>query len=48
MLPVVGGLGFSDKAALDDGDMWPSAFALAKLTPAVEARLVALIKQAVR
>src|SRR6186713_3361181 len=41
-------LGFSDKAALDDGDMWPSAFALAKLTPAVEARLVALIKQAVR
>lgn len=40
-------LGFSDKAALDDGDMWPSAFALTKLTPAVEARIVALVRKAV-
>jgi hypothetical protein len=40
-------LGFSDKAHLDDGDMWPSAFALKEWTPAVEARIVALVKQAV-
>ena len=40
-------LGFSDKAKLDDGDMWPIAFALKEMTPAVEARIVALVKQAV-
>lgn len=40
-------LGFSDKARLDDGNMWANAFALAKLTPDVEARIAALIKQAV-
>ncbi len=40
-------LGFSDKANLDDGDMWPTAFALKALTPAVEARIVALVKKAV-
>ena len=40
-------LGFSDKAKLDDGLMWPSAFALTKLTGAEEARIVALIKKAV-
>ena len=41
-------LGFSDKAALDDGEMWPTAFALKKLTPAAEAKISALVKQAVR
>ena len=40
-------LGFSDKANLDDGTMWPTAFALVKLTPADEARIVALVKRAV-
>ena len=40
-------LGFSDKAKLDDGTMWPTAFALTKLTGAEEARIVALIKTAV-
>lgn len=38
--------GFSDKARLDDGAMWPVAFALTKLTPVEEARIVALVKQA--
>ena len=42
-----GTLGFSDKANLDDGDMWPTAFALKKLTAAEEARIVALVKKAV-
>jgi uncharacterized protein YdhG (YjbR/CyaY superfamily) len=40
-------LGFSDKANLDDGDMWPTGFALRKLTAAEEARIVALVKKAV-
>jgi hypothetical protein len=40
-------LGFSDKAKLDDGTMWPNAFALKELTAADEARVVALIKKAV-
>jgi uncharacterized protein YdhG (YjbR/CyaY superfamily) len=40
-------LGFSDKASLDDGAMWPTAFALTELTAAVEARIAALVKQAV-
>ena len=40
-------LGFTDKAALDDGDMWPAAFALTKLTPAVEARITELLRRAV-
>jgi uncharacterized protein YdhG (YjbR/CyaY superfamily) len=39
-------LGFSDKAKLDDGNMWPSAFALTELTPAEEARITALVKKA--
>ena len=39
-------LGFSDKAALDDGNMWPSAFALKKLTPAEETKIAALVKKA--
>ncbi|MDB4898660.1 MAG: hypothetical protein JWN53_468 [Gemmatimonadetes bacterium] len=41
-------LGFSDKATLDEGDMWPTAFALKTLTSADEARLAALVKKAVR
>jgi uncharacterized protein YdhG (YjbR/CyaY superfamily) len=40
-------LGFSDKAKLDDGTMWPVAFALTELTPAEEARIAALVKRAV-
>jgi uncharacterized protein YdhG (YjbR/CyaY superfamily) len=40
-------LGFSDKANLDDGAMWPTAFALKELTAAAEARIVALVKKAV-
>lgn len=39
-------LGFSDKANLDDGAMWPTEYALTSLTPADKARLGALIKQA--
>ena len=39
--------GFSDKAKLDDGNMWPNGFALTKLTAAEEARISALVKQAV-
>ena len=38
--------GFSDKANLDDGAMWPTAFALAELTAADEARISALVKKA--
>ena len=40
-------LGFSDKANLDDGDMWPVAFALPTMTADVEARISTLVKQAV-
>ncbi|MDE1865728.1 MAG: DUF1801 domain-containing protein [Candidatus Micrarchaeota archaeon] len=40
-------LGFSDKANLDEGDMWPTSFALKKLTPAEEKRIMALVKRAV-
>ena len=39
--------GFSDKANLDEGDMWPTAFALKTLTAADEARIGALVKKAV-
>ena len=39
-------LGFSDKANLDDGAMWPTAFALTELTAAEEARIAALVTQA--
>jgi uncharacterized protein YdhG (YjbR/CyaY superfamily) len=38
--------GFQPDAALDDGEMWPNAFAVTKLTPAVEARIVELAKKA--
>ena len=39
--------GFNDNANLDDGSMWPIAFALKKLTKADEARIRELVKQAV-
>jgi uncharacterized protein YdhG (YjbR/CyaY superfamily) len=40
-------LGFSDTASLDDGAMWPTAYALAKLTAAEEKKIAALVKKAV-
>ena len=40
-------LGFSDTANLDDGNMWPVAYALKDLTAAEEANIVALVKKAV-
>jgi len=40
-------LGFNDTANLDDGAMWPIAFALKELTAADEARIAALVEQAV-
>src|SRR5207249_4013715 len=40
-------VGFSDKANLDEGAMWPTSFALEKLTAADEARIGALVKKAV-
>src|SRR4030088_3827220 len=40
-------LGFSDKANLDEGAMWPTVFALTELTTADEARIGALVKKAV-
>ena len=39
--------GFNDKANLDEGTMWPTAFALKKLTAADEGRIAALVKKAV-
>lgn len=39
-------LGFNDSAKLDDGTMWPTAFALTKLTAADEARIAQLVKRA--
>ncbi len=41
-------LGFSDKANLDEGHMWPTAFALKELGAAEEAKIGALVKKAVR
>jgi uncharacterized protein YdhG (YjbR/CyaY superfamily) len=41
-------LGFTDKANLDDGAMWPNSYALTELTAAEEAKITALIKKAVR
>jgi uncharacterized protein YdhG (YjbR/CyaY superfamily) len=40
-------LGFQDTANLDDGSMWPVAYAITKLTKADESRIRALVKQAV-
>jgi uncharacterized protein YdhG (YjbR/CyaY superfamily) len=39
--------GFSDKANLDEGHLWPTTFALQELTAAEEARIAALVKRAV-
>ena len=41
-------LGFSDQANLDDGNMFPTSFALKELTAAEEKRIAALVKKAVR
>lgn len=40
-------LGFSDKAKLDAGHMWPTSFALLELTPAEEEKIAALVRKAV-
>ena len=40
-------LGFSDKANLDDGAMWPTEFAIDELTADVESRIAALVTKAV-
>jgi uncharacterized protein YdhG (YjbR/CyaY superfamily) len=40
-------IGFSDKAKLDEGTMWPTSFALTKLTASDEKRIAALVKKAV-
>ena len=41
-------LGFQQAANLDDGDLWPTSYALNKLTPAVEEKIVKLVKKAAR
>jgi uncharacterized protein YdhG (YjbR/CyaY superfamily) len=41
-------LGFNDGAMLDDGEMWPVAFALKKITPVEEKQIIALVKKAVK
>lgn len=40
-------LGFSDSARLDEGELWPTSYALTTLTPAVQDRIAALVKKAV-
>ena len=40
-------LGFTDKANLDDGEMWPTYYALKTLTTAAEAKIAKLVKRAV-
>jgi uncharacterized protein YdhG (YjbR/CyaY superfamily) len=40
-------LGFSDKAKIDDGNMWPIQYALSKLTATEEAKITSLVKKAV-
>jgi uncharacterized protein YdhG (YjbR/CyaY superfamily) len=42
-----GSLGFSDKAKLDEGRMWPIVYALSELTPTEEASIGSLVKKAV-
>jgi hypothetical protein len=39
-------LGFSEWAKLDDGAMWPTSFAINKLSPKIETQIKALVKQA--
>lgn len=40
-------LGFQEDAHLDDGHMWPTSFAITKLTPVEEAKIAALVKRAI-
>ena len=40
-------IGFSDQAALDDGDLWPTEYAIGEFTPAVEKKLTELLRRAV-
>jgi uncharacterized protein YdhG (YjbR/CyaY superfamily) len=40
-------LGFNDIAMVDDGNMWPTAYAVTKITPEIEAKIAALIKKSV-
>jgi len=40
-------LGFQEHAHLDDGDMWPTSYALTRWTPAVEKRVVELVRAAI-
>ncbi|HEX3049027.1 MAG TPA: DUF1801 domain-containing protein [Aggregatilineaceae bacterium] len=40
-------LGFNEQANLDEGSMWPTSFALKKLTPVEEEKIAALVKKAV-
>ena len=40
--------GFEESASLDDGAMWPTSYALTKLTPADEKKIAALVKKAAR
>jgi uncharacterized protein YdhG (YjbR/CyaY superfamily) len=39
-------IGFQDAAKLDDGDIWPTSYAVRRLTPAVEEKIGKLVKQA--
>ena len=41
-------LGFNPAAQLDDGEMWPTAFAVLEMTPEVEARIVELVSRATK
>lgn len=41
-------LGFNDVAKLDENNMWATSFAIKKLTPEVEAKIIALVKKAVQ
>ena len=41
-------LGFSDQAHLDEGSMWPTSFAIKKLTAAEAAKIAALVKKAIK
>ena len=41
-------LGFNDAANLDQGDMWPTSFALKRWTPEVETKITRLVKKAVK
>jgi uncharacterized protein YdhG (YjbR/CyaY superfamily) len=41
-------LGFNDRANLDQGDLWPVAFAVKEITPATEKKIAELVKKAVR